>query len=252
MTTPSGRLKVHTVEVEKLPSAIADRMWDLFAESYDNVSRAKFDLDLAEKSGVFVGLDSGDNSFQGFSTYSIYEHVVESRRVWVLFSGDTMIRPEYWGQSALHMAFARTAVKWRLSHPFTPLFWFLTAMGYRTYLIMARNFPQRYWPRYSAPTPNWITQVTTSLASLRFGDMWDESRQVIHGERDQCSLATHVAPVTDEVKALPEVDFLINRNPGYAQGDELACVAEITLRDLLQVAIKMLRKSILRSRPAGP
>jgi len=55
-----------------------------------------------------------------------------------------------------------------------------------------------------------------------------------------------VAPITAELRALPEVDFLVARNPDYQQGVELACVARITLRDLACAALKMARKIVMR------
>ena len=47
--------------------------------------------------------------------------------------------------------------------------------------------------------------------------------------------------------ANPEVEFLVQRNPDYHQGVELACVARITLRDLLAAGLKMLRKTLVRA-----
>jgi hypothetical protein len=34
----------------------------------------------------------------------------------------------------------------------------------------------------------------------------------------------------------PHVRFFVERNPGHADGEELACLAEIRLRDLARVA----------------
>jgi hypothetical protein len=248
MKTPSGTSRARVIKVDDLSAHLIDQMWQLFAQSYDDVTRDQFDRDLAAKNSVFVMFDRGDDSFQGFSTFEIYEHNHESRKIAVLFSGDTMVRPAYWGQTALHLAFARTTVLWLLRHPFTPLYWFLTSMGYRTYLIMARNFPQRYWPRHDAPTPPWIKGLIASLAQRRYGVDWDEGNGVIHFARSQGALASHVAPITAEIRALPEVNFLVAANPDYQQGVELACVARITLPDLVRAALKMARKKLFRGR----
>jgi hypothetical protein len=71
---------------------------------------------------------------------------------------------------------------------------------------------------------------------------------VIRFARPQGSLAAHVAPITAEVRSIPEVDFLVRRNPEYQKGVELACVARITLRDLGAAGLKMFRKRLLRRR----
>lgn len=242
MTAPNGRLQARVIRTDGLPAELVEQMWRLFAQSYDDVTREQFDRDLAEKHSVIVGFDAGDHSFQGFSTLEIYEHCHESKKVGVLFSGDTMLRPAYWGQTAMHVAFARTAVLRHLRHPLTPLYWFLTSMGYRTYLVMARNFPRRYWPRHDAITPPWIEGLIAALARRRYGEAWDDDAKVIRFAKPQGSLAAHVAPITSEVRALPEVDFLVRRNPGYRDGAELACVAQVTVPDLARVALKMARR----------
>jgi len=246
MKTPSGRLRARVIKVDDLSADMINRMWQLFAQSYDDVTRDQFDQDLAAKDAVFVAFDTGDDSFQGFSTFEIYEHYHESKKVAVLFSGDTMLRPAYWGQTAIQAAFARTAFLRLLRHPFTPLYWFLTSMGYRTYLVMARNFPRRYWPRHDAPTPAYIRNLTASLARRKYGAAWDNATGVIRFARPQGSLAPHVAPITPELRAVPEIDFLVKANPDYQQGVELACVARITATDLARLALKILRKTLLR------
>lgn len=245
MKTASGRLCTRVVPIDELSSRLVGQMWQLFAQSYDGVTREQFDRDLVEKDAAFIAVDRGDGSFQGFSTFQLYRHAHAGRSVAVLFSGDTMLRPAYWGQTALQSAFARVALCQLLRHPFTPLYWFLTSMGYRTYLVMARNFPRRYWPRHNAATPRWIEGLIGSLAARRYGAAWDAAKRVIRFPVSQGSLAAHVAPITPEVLALPEVEFLVKCNPDYTVGVELPCVARITLLGLLRIALKMVRKRVI-------
>src|SRR3954452_15529058 len=104
MKTASGKLQARVIKVGDLSPALIEQMWQLFAQSYDDVTREQFEGDLAAKHAVIVGFDSGDQSFQGFSTFELYEHTHASRKIAVLFSGDTMVRPAYWGQTAMQSA----------------------------------------------------------------------------------------------------------------------------------------------------
>ena len=246
MSAASGKLRVKTLDVKHLKPGLIDKMWRLYSRSYNGTTREQFERDLADKCGVFVAVDSGDNSFQGFSTYKIYDHDFESKSISVIFSGDTIIQPEYWGQTGLHLAFARTLLWWRLRHPLRPFYWFLSVMGYRTYLVMARNFPNRYWPRYDTPTPSHIEQLISSLSRNMFGVAWDEQHRLIRAEASQCSLAENIAPITADIRAIPEINFLVNQNPAYHKGDELACVAEVTLSDLLRGTHRLIQKRVRR------
>ena len=52
-------------------------------------------------------------------------------------------------------------------------------------------------------------------------------------------LRAEYAQVPDAHRRLPEVAFFLDRNPGYARGDELVCVCELaagTLRPLARRA----------------
>jgi hypothetical protein len=248
MKIRSGKLQARVVPVRDLSPGLVEEMWQLFAYGYEGVTREQFARDLAAKDAVILGFDRGDQTFQGFSTFELYEHRDGARTVAVLFSGDTMVRPAYWGQTAMQAAFAGVALRQFCRRPFTPLYWFMTSMGYRTYLTMARNFPRRYWPRHDAQTPARVEALIGSLARRRYGDAWDAERGVIRFARSQGALAPHVAPITASLRAAnPEVEFLVQRNPDYHQGVELACVARVTLRDLLAAGLKMLRKTLVRA-----
>src|SRR3989454_12613591 len=66
------------------------------AEEYERLFR-----DLAEKALVFLGTDAGSGTVVGFSTALFYRQRHAGRRVGIYFSGDTIIHPRYWGQTAL-------------------------------------------------------------------------------------------------------------------------------------------------------
>src|SRR5207249_517085 len=75
------------------------------------------------------------------STALIYRQRHAGRTVGVYFSGDTIVHPRYWGQTALHRSVIATLLRWKVRHPLTPLHWYLICSGYRTYLTLVRNFP---------------------------------------------------------------------------------------------------------------
>lgn len=238
----SGILRVRPVRVDRLSTGVVDALWRLYETHYDQVARETFERDLAEKQLVFLGTDSATGAVVGFSTALFYSHPHDGRRVGIYFSGDTIVLPAYWGQSALHRAVVGTLMRWKLRHPSTPLYWYLLCSGYRTYLTLVRNFPE-HWPRYDRATPEWEAGLLDSIGRARYGDAWKPERGVISLDGPQPVLKSWVAPFDDSVLRLPEVRFFVSANPGFAEGDELALIARASLPAAVTMTVKWMRRA---------
>jgi len=163
--------------------------------------------------------------------------------VGVYFSGDTIIRPRYWGQTALHRCVIATLVRWKVRHPLTPLYWYLICSGYRTYLTLVRNFPD-HWPHHERAMGTWERGLLDALSHSRYGAAYDVDRGVISFGDRQPMLKTVVATLTNSALALPEVRFFVEVNPGHARGDELAMIARVNARAVTGMALKWLRRAV--------
>lgn len=241
----TGKLAVTSVPVQALDRVLIEQMWELYAAHYDHVRRDTFDADLVDKDRVFLGRDSGTDELVGFSTATIYPHREAGRKIGICFSGDTIFRPEYWGQRAFHRAMGLWLLGWKLRHPRVPLYWFLICHGYRTYLTMVRYFPD-HWPHFARGLPEAKRALIDSLGRARFGDHWDAARGVVRFGREQPVLRATVAPLTGAVLSLPEIRFFVAANPGYAVGDELAMIGRVNVA----FARGLVRKFLSRSRGA--
>jgi len=239
----NGKLRVRAVPTRTLDRATVDAMWRLYEEHYDHVDRATFDRDLTEKELVFLGTDAGSGAVVGFSTALFYRRRHAGRSVGVYFSGDTIIRPRYWGQTALHRCVIATLVRWKVRHPLTPLYWYLICSGYRTYLTLVRNFPD-HWPHHERAMGTWERGLLDALSHSRYGAAYDVDRGVISFGDRQPMLKTVVATLTNSALALPEVRFFVEVNPGHARGDELAMIARVNARAVTGMALKWLRRAV--------
>jgi hypothetical protein len=226
-------------------------MWTVFRAYYADVRRADFDRDLDEKDHVILLRDSGDASLQGFSTLKVYDQLVQGRRVRAIFSGDTIVDAAYWGQSALHWTFLRFLVQQKLRSPATPLYWFLISKGYKTYLLLARNFPE-HWPRHDRATPELAQALLDALSIGRYGDAYDRTRGVLSFPEPHGRLRTYVAPLTEAELAHPDVRFFAERNPGHVEGDELCCLGKVDLAFVLRGAGRSLVRPLRARRLASP
>jgi hypothetical protein len=86
-----------------------------------------------------------------------------------------------------------------------------------------------------------LKAVLDTLAAERFGAEYDAAAGVVRYATPHERVRDGVAPLDAAVLANPHVRFFAERNPSHAQGQELACLAEIRLRDLAYAAGRIAR-----------
>jgi hypothetical protein len=219
---PSRGLQARVRRVRSLTAAERDAMWRLFEVSYAGAKRADFERDLSEKEHVIVLKDEA-RALQGFSTLLR----LEDQGACAVFSGDTIISPGFWGQTALQRAFIWYLMAQRLKRPAVPVYWFLITKGYRTYLLISRYFPN-HWPRHDAPFPEAERALLDALCRRKFGAAWDPASGLLRyagAGAEAVRLAEALADVPKRLHDDPDVRFFLDTNPRWAEGDELCCLA---------------------------
>jgi hypothetical protein len=247
----TGRAGVtaRVVAVRSLSAADRDAMFALFDRYYADVTRARFDADLDVKDHV-IALRDARGAWVGFSTLAQVTVDVDGVAHRGVYSGDTVLDEAQWGSGALGRAFLGYLLRVRLRHPLSPLWWFLISKGYKTYLLMANNFPE-HWPRFEAPTPAEIEALRGAFASRAFGAAWRPADGVVRFEGPSGRLRSGVAAPDDAARARPRVAFFEAANPGWAAGDELVCVASMGWTMPLRYAWKK-RRAAAPTGPRGP
>ena len=239
----AGRLSSETVVVQDLDSQIRQQMWTLFQTYYAQVSQEQFALDLLQKSHVILLWSSGTQRvLRGFSTIETYHQRVRGKKIVVFFSGDTVIEQAYWGQRALQLAWLAFAIGLKLGNPLTRVYWLLITKGYKTYLLLSRNFPE-YWPRYDRPTPDFQKAIIHELALKKFGDDWNPDSGLMIPSGCSDKLKASVAPICDEMLIHPDIRFFVKKNPGHELGHELVCIGRINA----VLALSYIGKTVVNS-----
>jgi hypothetical protein len=235
--------------VAGLSAAERDAMFALFSRYYDRIARAQFDADLAGKQRL-IRLFDREGRLAGFSTIQLIEGEEEGRATLTVFSGDTVIDRDCWGQKWLQRAFAREMLRLRLRHPRVRLYWFLISKGHKTYLLMRNNYTM--YPNRERPTPTGVQSTLDRVARLKFGERYDAARGIVTFPAGT-AVKAEVADVPALEAASPDVRFFLERNPGWADGDELCCLAELRLGELVGAVVKYLLFAPFRrrGRPGG-
>jgi hypothetical protein len=211
-----------------------EEMWLLFSRFYTGTSRSRFRTDLAGKDTALILRDE-HQCLQGFSTLALSATQFEGARIRVLFSGDTIVERAHWGSQALAFSWLRHAGALKRMQPEVPLYWFLIVKGQRTYRYLP-TFARQFVPDWRAEPAPRMRRLLDALAEERFGAAWDPLSGVIRFREPHGHLAPECARISEREAEREDVRFFLNRNPGYARGDELACLCELTAANLRPLA----------------
>jgi hypothetical protein len=216
-----------------------DAMHALMTEHYEAVPRDRFDADLARKDEVLM-LHDGHGGLRGFTTLA-WNPAGELAEGDILFSGDTIIDRSCWGSQELVRAFCRRAGEWRAASG-RPLFWFLLSKGHRTYLYLPL-FARRFHPHPELREPVW-EELASRVARGLFGDAWRPDEGLIRFPASHGHLRRDIAATTRDRRHNPWVRFFLERNPGYADGEELVCLTEMRAGNLRRGALAAFREGL--------
>ncbi len=238
------KLQGRVVNIAELLPQEKQRMFEILAAYFENVSAENFSRDMEEKDWVILLRDKDTQCIRGFSTLRLMQEEVLGQNVWAVFSGDTIIEREFWGDSELARVWLEFMLSLRRKYSFPKFYWFLISMGYKTYRFLPVYF-KRFYPCHGQVIPGFEKQVMDTLAYARFGSQYNAETGVIHFEQSRERLKEGVADIDDRRRRNPHVRYFLNQNPHYGLGDELVCLAEISEDNLKRAAYKVMGESVV-------
>jgi hypothetical protein len=167
----------------------------------------------------------------------IFDLTHERRTVTVIYAGNAALADPTRGQGLPHRIGFRYFIQAKRRHPFRPVYAAFTTFSWRSYLSLTRNFT-RSWPRRSEDLPPWEAGLYRQVGLRLFGEQYDPDAGVAGdlGRR----LHPDVAAVPDHLAGDPDVRYFTTRNPGYAGGDVLLCLAPLSLANWWSAAHRMI------------
>ncbi len=203
---------------------------------FDNVIPERFHMDLQEKDWVLL-LQDTDRRVAGFSSQQLVS-LPQGDGTKFLFSGDTIIHHRHRNQPGLAGAFGHLMLRLVMEYPNDELFWFLISKGPRTYRFLPVFFHD-FHPAALHPEDVKHKSRLDTVASWKFGSNYDSRTGIVRlpGNTDRLKPEGQaLAPTPD-----PHVRFFLSANPGWRQGDELACIAPIREDNLNKYARRVIR-----------
>ena len=231
-------------DVAAIGEATQREMFSLFERYYDGTGFKIFRRDLLAKDRVVL-LRDHSGALRGFSTLAVYTREYRGHPLKVVFSGDTIIDEPAWGSHAFAFAWLRWVGALKAEAPEVPLYWLLISKGHRTYRYLPA-FSRTYYPAHDAATPGPVQALMDFLAADRFGVAYKAGSGVLRFAGSEGRLRPHFARIPEKDLRLPEVHYFLQRNPGYAQGDELVCLCELAAGNLRPIARRVFESGATR------
>ena len=230
------------VRAERLPLARIDAgqrqaMLALLQAHFDGVDAAAFHEDLQAKQGAIL-LRDAQGALLGFSTWLFYDDACEGERVRVAYFGDTIVDRRAWNSPALPAAVIRLLMDEAARAAPQRLFSLLLCAGFRTYRFM-RFFCRDYVPRPGGDPA--LLRRRDGMARRRFGAQYDAATGVVRLQRGAYRLKPGLAEPDGHLLSDPAAAYFVQADPGWRQGDELVCLAEMREDNLSAVSRRLLR-----------
>ena len=221
-----GELTGRVHRVADLDAETRTSMFVLYEQYYGGTAPEIFHADLADKHFVVILRDEAQ-VLQGFSSLKVWEQELAEEPVRIMYSGDTIVHSDYWGQQALAFTWINFSGALKAEAPDVPLYWFLLVKGHRTYRYLIA-FYRVFYPAYNRSTPPHMQAFLDQLATAKFGEFYDPRHGIVHFPTSRGHLKDNWADIPEKDLRRPDVQFFLERNPGYAQGDELVCLTELS------------------------
>ena len=209
--------------ISEYTDADKERMYALMTEFYDNVDREVFYHDFNDKNYCLT-LTHESEGLVGFTTQKVLALDVDGKLVHGMFSGDTIIHKDYWGSTELFRIWARFWFEYAASYE--EFYWFLICKGYKTYRILPL-FWTEFYPQTGTPTPDVEQRIIDAYATKLYPNEYNPRSGVIEYTSTKDKLKEGVADIGEKQLRNRDTAYFVERNPGYARGNDLACLARI-------------------------
>lgn len=198
-------------------------MYRLMSEFYDNTDESVFLRDFFDKDYCLV-LYHNEAEIVGFTTQKIMSAEANGRTVHGIFSGDTIIHKDHWGDMELFKTWA--GFWFDFAGKYDEFYWFLICKGIKTYRMLPVFFTE-FYPNYRVRTPEYEQSIIDAYATKLYGGEYNRENGVIEYRTVKDKLKRGVADVGSREMKNKDIAFFCQANPGYIHGNDLACLAKL-------------------------
>ena len=224
-------LKSNVLKISEITESDKQKMFNIMTKVYNGENWDKFLSDMNEKNYALILYDE-KSEIAGFTTIQIFEFEGKI----IIYSGDTVIDENSRGDIELMRAWWRFSYKIQQENPNKQVLWLLISKGWRTYKFFPA-FLKEIYPTYRYETPTDIQQFIDRLSVYKFGDDY-KNGLIIPQNPDMLKIGKNDVP--DKRLEDKDVQFFLEKNPEFYKGNELVCLAELSVLNLTKAGLRLL------------
>jgi hypothetical protein len=224
----SRRLRGSIIRRQELRERDINMMYHLMDLFYANMTKENFIRDLSKKDYVIVLRDEKEQ-IQGFSTQQIMHIPMGEKVLHGVFSGDTIIHKEYWGNMDLFTVFANFF--FQFEEQYQEFYWFLICKGYKTYRMLPTFFTE-FYPNYKMETPKEMKKKMDAFGEYYSAGEYDKVTGVLCYQGIKDTLKEDVAAISKERLRDKNIAFFVEKNPDYQKGNDIVCITKLSKDNL--------------------
>jgi len=226
-------------QINDLDEATRNQIVEIYLNYYDGSSRSRVLSDLERKTEVLLLFFKG--RLIGFTTLLLYSRSWQGAPIRILYSGDTIVEREHWGQQALAFAWIARMGEIKNEQPEIPLYWFVIIKGHRTFKYLS-VFAKSFYPHWSDSRPD-LKLLADALAKDKFGIDYNPETGIVEYAISQGHLKQEIVCPTEEEMEKESVKYFLRANPNYKLGHELVCLCELEEENMKPLAKRIFKKT---------
>lgn len=199
----------------------------LYKDYYDGVSYEDYFLEhFKEKDYVLLFLIDG--IIKGFSLQQVIPITVDDKEVLVLWAGDILIHPDFWGKNDYRYQLSMLCSKLYEENPEKLVYRLATPKGYKTFKIIPKLFHEYYpSPAYN-DYPEFEAKIVDKILSSKYpATIYQKDKMMLVVPDGDHRLKEGFAQITSDKMSDPLIKFFYERNPDYARGNEIPVISPI-------------------------
>ena len=224
-------LKSKIIEISGLTIQNKKDMYGLMTKVYYGENWDKFLSDMSQKDYALVLYNESSN-IVGFTTIEIFDFEGKI----IIYSGDTVIDENFRGDIELMRAWWRFSYTVQMKYHDKKVLWLLISKGWRTYKFFPM-FLKEIYPTYKYDTPKEIQDFIDRLSVSKFGNCY-KNGLVIPNEPDRLKSGENDIP--EKRAGDYDVKFFLEKNPEFYKGNELVCLAQLSVSNLTNAGLRLL------------
>ena len=228
----------NAVSVAELDGQTRRAMCDLYLSSYEATNAELFEGDLRSKDEALL-LHFGPR-LVGFTTLRVFDAVWQGADIRVVFSGDTVVDREHWGQQTLSLNWVRRMGHIKRMQPEKRLVWLLLVKGHRTYRYL-HVFAKTFHPREGQHDAN-LAALASHLARQQFHEDYNAATGLVEFVPSRGQLKQDLAEPRPDEESRAGVAYFLQRNPAFRLGHELVCVCDVEEDNMKPMTLRLFRQ----------